>query len=104
MSHTITLTLLPFSISSRSHSATSTACRWNSALYKSNSFVHLFNISSIVLFFKDDGVGTVTGLWGAAGVAVVVPVAVAPETVGFVVNVGAKEGAALLVAAEEAIK
>lgn len=32
----------------------------------------------------------------------VVPVAVAPETVGFVVNVGAKEGAALLVAAEEA--
>jgi hypothetical protein len=98
-------TLLPFSINSRSHSATSTACRWNSALYESSSFVHLFKISSIVLFFKDDGVGTVTGLADCAVVVVGVAVVDAPETVGLVVKVGANvEGAVGADAAEASVK
>jgi hypothetical protein len=64
----------------------------------------LFNISSIVLFFKDDGVGTVTGFVGAPGVIVVAVVAGAPETVGLVVRVGANVGAVLPAMAEDAVK
>jgi hypothetical protein len=56
------------------------------------------------LFFKDDGVGTVTGFVGAPGVIVVVVVAGAPETVGLVVRVGANVGAVLPAMAEDAVK
>lgn len=53
----------------------------------------------MVLFFKDDGVGTVTGLFDwLAGAAVEGAVAEgAPDTVGFVVKVGAKEVGAVAV-------
>jgi hypothetical protein len=57
----------------------------------------------MVLFFSDDGVGTVTGFAGVVVAALVTVVEDAPETVGFVVKVGANDGVVLLAAAEVAV-
>jgi hypothetical protein len=58
----------------------------------------------MVLFFSDDGVGTVTGFAGAVDAVVGAAVVGAPETVGFVVKVGANDEVVLLAGAEVAIK
>jgi len=58
----------------------------------------------MVLFFSDDGVGTVTGFAGAADAVVGAAVVDAPETVGLVVKVGANDGVVLLAGAEVAVK
>lgn len=52
------LTLLLFSMSARSHTATSVANWLNSRTWVSNSVVQRFTISSIVLPLRMDGGGT----------------------------------------------